>query len=60
MNYNMLLLSIRFDDCVEGGESYLVDVYDVAQRLKSEHPHHFKTLTEVPYTAQRVHHTLET
>ena len=50
----------RFDDCVSGGETILVDLYGTAQKLRSEYPHHFKTLTEVPYSVQRIHETLET
>ncbi|XP_003385459.1 PREDICTED: uncharacterized protein LOC100633127 [Amphimedon queenslandica] len=55
-----LLHCLKFDDCVTGGETVLVDLYDTAQKLRSEYPHHFKTLTEVPYSIQRIHETLET
>ena len=36
-----------FDEtqCVEGGESVLLDAFAVVKELKEKHPHHFDTLT---------------
>ena len=49
----------RFDECVEGGESILVDSYPVLEELRKKHPKQFDVLTRVPYTVHRVHDSLE-
>ena len=49
----------RFDDCVEGGESIVVDTYPVIKQLRSEYPKHFDVLTRVPYTTHRTHDDIE-
>ena len=43
-------LSIRFDKCVEGGESQLVDMFQAMEILRNESPEDFRTLTRVPCT----------
>lgn len=43
-----ILCVFRFDDCVEGGESILKDIFQVAEKLRKEYPDEFQTLTEVP------------
>lgn len=50
------LLIHRNDECVEGGESVLLDMFAVAEELRTLHPQHFKTLTQVPATFQKVHY----
>ncbi|XP_019850396.1 PREDICTED: uncharacterized protein LOC105312230 [Amphimedon queenslandica] len=55
-----ILHCLRFDNCVSGGETLLVDLYNTAQKLRSKYPHHFKALSEIPYSVQRIHETLET
>ena len=49
MGYNY-----RNDECVEGGESILLDLYSVVQELRETHPEHFDTLTRVPATNQKI------
>ena len=51
----LCLWACRFDECVEGGDSQLVDAWYEAQRLRHSHPKHFDTLTTVPATFQKVH-----
>ena len=46
-------LSCRFDYCVEGGESVLVDTYPVVEELRRKHPKQFEVLTRVPYFTHR-------
>ena len=46
----------RFDPCVEGGESILLDAFPVAEELRAEHPELFDVLTRVPATIQRIHY----
>ena len=49
----LILLYIRNDPCVEGGESLLLDLYPIVSELKKKHPREFETLTKVPVTFQR-------
>ena len=49
----------RFDECIEGGESILVDSYPVLEELRKKHPKQFEVLTQVPYTVYRVHDSLD-
>ena len=44
----------RFDDCVERGETFLVDVYAVVEDFRHKYPKHFKTLSTVPYKVEKV------
>ena len=46
----------RFDPCVNGGESILLDTYPVLEELRQKHPEHFATLARVPATFQKVHY----
>lgn len=43
-----LVFGCRFDECVEGGESVLVDAYPVVEEIRQKHPKQFNTLTRVP------------
>ena len=53
----MLLYGVnRNDECVEGGESTIVDALAVVEKLRVTHPHHFATLVRVPTTFQRIHY----
>lgn len=40
----------RFDDCVEGGETVIADMFQCAEILRSESPDAFRILTKVPQT----------
>ncbi|XP_069117163.1 gamma-butyrobetaine dioxygenase-like isoform X3 [Argopecten irradians] len=46
---------IRFDDCVVGGENYMLNVLAVAERFRQQHPADFDILTKVPATFQKIH-----
>lgn len=46
---------IRNDDCVEGGESVLLDILPVVEDMRRKFPQHFTTLTRVPATFERIH-----
>ena len=48
-----LFCSYRFDDCVEGGESNIVDAYPVLKQFRKEYPKQFEVLTRVPYITKR-------
>ena len=45
----------RYDSCVTGGDSYLVDAWYVARQMQRYHPQEFATLTRVPATFQKIH-----
>jgi len=49
------LLCRRNDDCVEGGESILIDAFEVAEHLRANHPRDFETLCSVPVRFQKIH-----
>ena len=49
-------LSCRFDECVEGGESVLLDAFAVVEELREKQPHLFDTLARVPATFERIHY----
>ena len=49
-----IMLCMRFDDCVIGGESVFVDAWHVAETLKATYPNYFDTLTRVPATFQNI------
>lgn len=46
----------RFEECVEGGESILLDVNRVAEEFRIQHPEDFKILTQNAVTIQKVHY----
>ena len=46
----------RNDECVEGGESIIVDALAVAEKFRVTHPHHFSTLVRVPATFHCIHY----
>nr|XP_002119838.1 uncharacterized protein LOC100177042 isoform X1 [Ciona intestinalis] len=43
-----LLHAIQFDDCVQGGESLLVDMFYVLETFRKEFPEDFNILSKVP------------
>ena len=45
-----MINAIRFDDCIEGGESVWLDGFLVVEEMRRRFPQHFKTLTEVSAT----------
>ncbi|KAL8588863.1 hypothetical protein ACOMHN_051457 [Nucella lapillus] len=47
---------LKFDECVEGGESRFLDVFQVAEEFRETHPDHFSTLVNVPATFQKIHY----
>ncbi|XP_059159434.1 uncharacterized protein LOC131943364 [Physella acuta] len=51
-----LLHCLKFDKCVEGGESIFLDAFTVADQFRVKFPDLFKILTEVPGTFQKVHY----
>ena len=46
----------RFDDCVTGGESVLLDSLPVLEELKRKYPTYFDTLVSIPATFQKIHY----
>lgn len=46
---------IRFDDTIKGGESLIVDSFDVAVRFKKDYPAYFDTLANTPVRFQKMH-----
>ena len=54
--YTSEYLLHRFDPCVNGGESILLDAYPVLEELRQKHPEHFATLARVPATFQKIHY----
>ncbi|GFO50485.1 gamma-butyrobetaine dioxygenase [Plakobranchus ocellatus] len=49
-----LLHCVKFDECIQGGENFFVDMHEVAQKFKEEEPELFYTLTRIPSTANTV------
>ncbi|CBY09584.1 unnamed protein product [Oikopleura dioica] len=49
------LLCRRNDEVVEGGESILIDAFEVAEHLKKHYPDEFETLSTVPVRFQKIH-----
>ena len=49
----------RFDDCVKGGESSVVDAYPLIEELRQMYPRYFDILSRVPYTAHIEHDSLD-
>lgn len=49
-----LLHCLRNDPQVDGGESILLDGWAVAQSMKKHYPLHFKTLSEIPATFDKI------
>jgi len=45
-----MLHAVRFDKCVEGGNSLLIDMFNVAEILRRESPEDFQALTRIPTT----------
>lgn len=53
--YTGQFILFRYDECVKGGDSILVDGLAVLERLRHTHPQHFSTLARVPTNYHRVH-----
>ncbi|KAL5463316.1 hypothetical protein EMCRGX_G032208 [Ephydatia muelleri] len=51
-----LLHCLKFDDCVTGGESVLLDSLPVLEELKRKYPTYFDTLVSIPATFQKIHY----
>ena len=49
----------RFDSCVLGGESVYLNAVHAAEQFREKYPDHFKTLTEITPTFQRIHYERE-
>ena len=47
---------MEFDDNIVGGENTFADMHEIAQRMRSERPDYFHTLTRVPVVGQTVHY----
>ena len=52
----MDLYPTRFDDCVSGGESTLLDAFQVAQQFRVTHPVEFQSLVKIPASFQTMHY----
>ena len=53
------LLCRRNDEVVEGGESILIDAFEVAHHLKKHFPEEFETLSTVPVKFQKIHFEIQ-
>eukprot|EP00055_Hartaetosiga_balthica_P013030 m.65210 g.65210 ORF g.65210 m.65210 type:complete len:542 (-) comp8145_c0_seq1:103-1728(-) len=51
------LHAYKFDACVEGGASLLLDLFQAATVLRCQHPSHFETLRKYPLRLQKVHYS---
>ncbi|CAL1527122.1 unnamed protein product [Lymnaea stagnalis] len=51
-----LLHCLKFDACVEGGESTFLDAFALVDQFRINYPDLFKSLTEIPATFQKVHY----
>ena len=49
-------LHSRFDECVQGGDSIMVDCFAAADDLRTSDPEAFDTLVRVPATFQKIHY----
>ncbi|KAL5008159.1 hypothetical protein ScPMuIL_013740 [Solemya velum] len=54
-----LLHCVRFDDCVDGGNSTFLDVFHTAEEFRKKSPKHFEVLTQIPATFQKIHYERE-
>lgn len=54
-----LLHCLKFDECVEGGESTLLDLFYVAEVFRKSNPQEFHVLTQIPTTFQKIHYQRE-
>ncbi|RDD42516.1 putative gamma-butyrobetaine dioxygenase [Trichoplax sp. H2] len=50
-----VLHCVRFDECVTGGESLLLDSFSVAEELRLQSPEDFRILSTIPATFQKIH-----
>ena len=49
-----VIFIFRFDECVEGGESILLDAYPVVEEMRRKHPKQFDTLTKIPAIFEKI------
>merc|ERR1712226_1209571 len=49
------LHTYHFHPLTVGGDSFLLDVFAVAEELRVQHASHFDTLTRIPATFQKIH-----
>jgi hypothetical protein len=50
-----LLHCLKNDRCVQGGESLLLDVFKAASDFRAQYADHFRILSTVPATFQKIH-----
>jgi hypothetical protein len=50
---------LKNDTIVVGGESFFLDVFMAAHEFREEYPKHFKALTKLPATFQKIHFNRE-
>ena len=43
----------RFDECIEGGETLVLDTFPVLEELREKHPKQFEILSTIPASFQR-------
>ncbi|XP_033740639.1 gamma-butyrobetaine dioxygenase-like isoform X2 [Pecten maximus] len=46
---------LRFDATVEGGQTLFLDITDIAENFRKDHPEEFNILATIPFTFARVH-----
>ncbi|XP_055957461.1 2-(trimethylamino)ethylphosphonate dioxygenase isoform X2 [Patella vulgata] len=54
-----LLHCLRFDDCVEGGESTYLDLFHIVEEFRKSHPKYFQILSTIPATFYKCHYDRE-
>lgn len=54
-----LLHCLEFDECIQGGENFFVDLHEIAHKFKKEYPDLFYTLTRVPSSVNTVDYLRE-
>ena len=51
-----MVISARFDEKVQGGESLIVDLWKVANDFRKSNPEDFEALCTIPATFQKIHY----
>ncbi|GAV03969.1 hypothetical protein RvY_14322 [Ramazzottius varieornatus] len=54
-----LLHCLKFDESVQGGESILIDGFDVAEKMRYKFPAEFNVLCSTPVTFEKIHYERE-
>lgn len=49
------LFTCRFDESISGGETIFVDMMQVAENFRVQHPEDFDNLSKIPCPFQRIH-----